>query len=141
MCTLGELRSRPSCAAPLTLSRSDLGKNCSTLLPYFEQHSGKKCASTDNPAEFMLDVIGAGATATTKFDWHGLYLQSEMHRQLVADLEVYAHVSDGKQVSSEDAERGNREYATSLTTQFRLVLARNFAHYWRSPTYIYAKLL
>lgn len=127
--------------APLTRPYSDLGKNCSTLLPYFEKHSGKKCAETDNPAEYCLDVIGAGATATTKFDWHRLYLESEMHRQLVADLEIYAHASDGKQVSAEDAERGNREYATGLSTQFRLVLGRNFAHYWRSPTYIFAKVL
>lgn len=118
----------------------NLGKNCSELLPYFAKQCGRECSEDENPAEYMLDVIGAGATATTKFDWHQLYLESEMHAKLLTELDKYENMNKGLQISAEDAERGNREYAAPLAVQMDLVLRRAFKHYWRSPTYLSAKL-
>ncbi|KAF8751885.1 ABC transporter, partial [Rhizoctonia solani] len=51
----------------------DLGENSSTLISYFEQNGARKCQSDENPAEYMLDVIGAGATATSAIDWHATW--------------------------------------------------------------------
>ncbi|PWN42438.1 putative SNQ2-ABC transporter [Ceraceosorus guamensis] len=118
----------------------DLGKNCSVILPYFAGVCGRECQEHENPAEYILDVIGAGATATTKFDWHQSYLNSSMHKDLITKLEEFAHSADGKQLSSEDIARGNREYAASWPVQFTMVTRRAITHYWRSPVYLTAKL-
>lgn len=64
----------------------DVGHNAITLIRYFEQNGSRQCGPTENPyvisfscvyllkwvsrAEFMLDVIGAGATATSDKDWY-----------------------------------------------------------------------
>ncbi|CEH13462.1 pleiotropic drug resistance abc transporter [Ceraceosorus bombacis] len=43
----------------------DLGKNCSVILPYFAGVCGRECQEHENPAEYILDVIGAGKSITT----------------------------------------------------------------------------
>ena len=53
-----------------TVYFGDLGENSMQLINYFEKRSGIPCGENANPAEYILDVIGAGATATTDKDWH-----------------------------------------------------------------------
>ncbi|KAF9777952.1 hypothetical protein BJ322DRAFT_1025521 [Thelephora terrestris] len=42
-----------------TLYFGDLGQNATTLVDYFERNGSRSCGPDENPAEFMLDVIGA----------------------------------------------------------------------------------
>lgn len=46
-----------------TVYFGDLGENSQTLVDYFEARSDLKCDAADNPAEYILEVIGAGAGA------------------------------------------------------------------------------
>lgn len=55
----------------------DIGPNSETLLKYFERQSGMKCGVSENPAEYILNCIGAGATASVNSDWHDLWLASQ----------------------------------------------------------------
>ena len=117
----------------------DLGPNSMTLIRYFEERSGVKCGENDNPAEYILDVIGAGATATTDKNWHDLFLQSDLNRQLREELaHIYAtkrHVQDETSLTS------MREYAQPFIVQLYEVTKRAFIAYWRNPLYIYTKLM
>lgn len=46
------------------------------MIEYFERNGGRRIDARENPAEYMLEVIGAGATATTDIDWYGRWKDS-----------------------------------------------------------------
>ncbi|KAL6945070.1 ATP-binding cassette multidrug transporter pdr12 [Hanseniaspora vineae] len=115
----------------------DIGENSNKLLNYFERQSGIKCGVSENPAEYILNRIGAGATANVADDWHELWEASpecaaarqelnELHEKLSS-----RPVTDNKELSS--------KFAASLTTQFKCVLWRTNIQFWRSPIYLRAK--
>ncbi|KAF8605602.1 P-loop containing nucleoside triphosphate hydrolase protein [Ceratobasidium sp. AG-I] len=41
----------------------ELGTNAGAVISYFERNGARQCQPVENPAEYMLDVISAGATA------------------------------------------------------------------------------
>jgi ATP-binding cassette subfamily G (WHITE) protein 2 (PDR) len=53
-----------------TVYFGDIGKNSETLLNYFESHGADKCGENDNPAEYMLTMVGAGAQGKSSKDWY-----------------------------------------------------------------------
>lgn len=123
-----------------TVYFGDIGKNSSKLIEYFSERSGQACGPDDNPAEYILDVIGAGATATTNKDWHQLFLDSNLNSDLQADLDRVESSRD-HEISAEDEAMGRREYAEPLSVQVRLVVRRAFTHYYRSTVYLSSKLM
>ncbi|GMF51234.1 unnamed protein product [[Candida] boidinii] len=42
-----------------TVYFGDLGENCQSMIDYFEKYDADPCPSNANPAEWMLEVIGA----------------------------------------------------------------------------------
>ena len=118
----------------------DLGPNSTTLISYFEQRSGVKCGENANPAEYILDVIGAGATATTDKDWARLFRESELYAQL--SHEVAGFEGRRNQQTSDPAHdsRLHREYAQPVSVQLAVTVWRAFQSYWRNPVYIISKL-
>ena len=53
-----------------TVYFGDTGGGSKTLINYFEKNGGTQCAPDANPAEYILEQIGAGANATIGKDWH-----------------------------------------------------------------------
>jgi len=53
-----------------TVYFGDTGTGSRTLIDYFERNGGDPCAPDANPAEYILEQIGAGATATANKNWH-----------------------------------------------------------------------
>ncbi|GAV30707.1 hypothetical protein PMKS-004226 [Pichia membranifaciens] len=53
-----------------TVYFGDLGDNCQTLIHYFESHGSHKCPPAANPAEWMLEVIGAAPGSHASQDYH-----------------------------------------------------------------------
>ena len=122
-----------------TVYFGDTGANSMKLINYFEQRSGVKCGENDNPAEYILDVIGAGATATTDKNWHQLFKESELNAQLKADLKQLAEAKRTNN-ESESSARTAREYAQPYTVQFLEVMKRTWISYWRNPLYLITKM-
>ena len=118
----------------------DLGPNSMTLIRYFEERSGVKCGENDNPAEYILDVIGAGATATTDKNWFQLYRESPQYAEMQSELDRLSRLGTEAPLSAEASSRLNREYAQPFIVQVSEVVRRAFASYWRNPTYVIAKL-
>ncbi|KXN81251.1 Brefeldin A resistance protein [Leucoagaricus sp. SymC.cos] len=121
-----------------TVYFGDIGKNATFVINYFETGGGRPCQPGENPAEYMLEVVGAGATAVAEQDWYEVWLKSREHQQLVEDLDRI-HTEGRKQPPVERTLRG--KYATPWMFQTTLLLQRQYASYWRNPTYLMSKLV
>ncbi|EAU89680.2 hba2 [Coprinopsis cinerea okayama7 len=121
-----------------TVYFGDLGHNATTLIQYFERNGARHCDPSENPAEYMLDVIGAGATATTEFDWHGIWKSSPEATAVQEELEAIH--TEGRNRPAVEAEL-HTEFATSWLFQVKELFIRNVQSYWRDPTYIMAKMV
>lgn len=107
-----------------------LGADCRTLTGYFEAGGARHCDPNENPAEYILSVIGNAA-----HDWPETWKASEAFAVTKSTLQKGIQHRDDKKADPDD----NREFAVSFATQFRRVLIRLFQNYWRTPGYIYAK--
>jgi hypothetical protein len=86
----------------------------------------------------MLDVIGAGATATVDRDWHEIWKSTP--ECTAAQEEVDRIVSDGQKKPPVQEEL-HSEYATNWGYQVSELCKRGFLNAWRDPTYLMAKLV
>lgn len=108
-----------------------LGPDCHTLTNYFEAGGARTCDEKENPAEYILGVIG-----NTSVDWPGAWTSSGHFQHMKEDLSVLANDHSTAQTDPDDG----LEFAASFTTQFKLVLKRLFQNYSRNPDYISAKV-
>ena len=88
-------------------------------------------------AEYMLDVVGAGATAMCTTDWHQVWKDSPEAAEL--DLEIERIHEEGR--SRPAVSSGTHsEFASSWMKQLALLTHRGFVCNWRNLAYIYSKL-
>ena len=123
-----------------TVYFGDVGKNSRTLLDYFEGNGARKCDRKENPAEYILEAIGAGATASVKEDWHQIWLDSAEHH--AAEEKVSQMISELSQ-KRDESDIGDKatKYATSYRYQFGFVLRRTGITFWRNLNYIMSKMM
>ncbi|TDL15090.1 pleiotropic drug resistance ABC transporter [Rickenella mellea] len=121
-----------------TVYFGDIGKRSSVLISYFEKHGATPCGPDDNTAEWMLDVIGAGATATSSTDWYDVWTKSEEAASVQREIDRIH--DDGKKRPPVRAAQDS-EFATPWGFQLRTLTQRAFSCYWRDPTYLFAKLI
>ena len=86
----------------------------------------------------MLDVIGAGATATSTIDWHGVWKRSP--EAIATALEVQQIHNEGRSRPAVGTKL-HAEYSTPWIHQTFIVARRSAAAVWRDPTYVAAKLM
>ncbi|CAL9734683.1 protein Snq2p [Monosporozyma servazzii] len=123
-----------------TVYFGDIGENSATVLSYFERNGARKCSTKENPAEYILEAIGAGATASASEDWHQIWLDS---REYVDSENKVTELIDDFSSKNHDSEVGGNpaKYATSYGYQFRYVLQRTSLTFWRSLDYIMSKMM
>ena len=89
-------------------------------------------------AEFMLDVIGAGAAAISTIDWHGVWKKSPEATAVTREIQrVHQEGRNRPAVQT----KLRTEYSTSWIHQTFVVAKRSAAAMWRNPTYIAAKFI
>jgi ATP-binding cassette subfamily G (WHITE) protein 2 (SNQ2) len=116
----------------------DIGKDAHVLRSYF-QKNGADCPSDANPAEWMLDAIGAGSTPRIgNRDWADVWADSEEFAQTKQEI-VRIKDSRSTEVSAADAVE-QKEYATPLMHQIKLVNRRQNLSFWRTPNYGFTRL-
>lgn len=86
----------------------------------------------------MLDVIGAGATATAKEDWNQIWRKSKEAEE--NERQVNSIHSDGLSRPPIETSR-HSEFAASWRHQTAELIKRSALRNWRDPTYLLAKLL
>jgi ABC-type multidrug transport system permease subunit len=90
----------------------------------------------------MLEAIGAAPGSHSEVDWHQTWRSSPEYGDVQNELTGLR--SKGSTQSSTDGldDRDSyREFATPLWHQFLVVTERAFQQMWRTPSYIYSKLL
>lgn len=116
-----------------------LGKDSRDLINYFEKNGARQCPPSDNPAEYMLEAIGAGNPDYKGQDWGDVWASSPEHAERSREIEQM--IGERRIASTNSKMDDNREYAMPLGVQISTVLHRSFISYWRSPDYVIGKFL
>ncbi|KAI1075018.1 ABC-2 type transporter-domain-containing protein [Whalleya microplaca] len=124
-----------------TVYFGDIGHNSKALTTYFESHGAHPCGASENPAEWMLRVIGAAPGAHVNQDWAQTWRDSSECAAVQKELRLLElHLSDSARVSQAE-ETITSYYASPFHRQFLMCTRRAFEQYWRTPSYVYAKLI
>ncbi|GAA5899638.1 hypothetical protein JCM6882_001172 [Rhodosporidiobolus microsporus] len=122
-----------------TIYFGNVGEGSHKLISYFERNGSQKFPPGVNPAEFMLEVIGAAPGSQSDIDWHQTWKDSAELQDVKAELHELKRAPKPVDKSQQD-KWAYKEFAVPLMTQFWEVQKRVFQQYWRSPVYIYSKI-
>ncbi|KAF2203929.1 hypothetical protein GQ43DRAFT_478618 [Delitschia confertaspora ATCC 74209] len=116
----------------------DIGKDAHVLLDYFHRN-GADCPPNANPAEWMLDAIGAGqAPRIGKKDWADVWADSPEFAAVKSEI---IRIKDTRMAEvGAAAPVEQKEYATPLWHQIKLVNKRMNLSFWRTPNYGFTRL-
>lgn len=111
----------------------DIGRDASVLLEYFRKN-GAYCPNDANPAEWMLDAIGAGQSPRIgDRDWGEIWRTSS---ELANTKDEIVRIkADRIREAGSHRKTDEKEYATPLWHQIRTVNRRTQLSFWRSPNY------
>lgn len=123
-----------------TVYFGNIGPNSKTLLSYFEKNGAEKCGEDANPAEYMLTMVGAGASGKSTKDWHEVWKSSEEAKEVQNEIDRIQEEM-GREHSCDESAASHSEFAMPFTSQLREVTYRVFQQYWRTPEYIFSKLI
>ncbi|KAL6855609.1 ATP-binding cassette transporter snq2 [Amphichorda felina] len=116
-----------------------LGEDSHQMVGYFESNGADKCPPNANPAEYMLEVIGAGDPNYHGKDWGDVWAQSTEHdarsREIADMIEQRQHVQPSASLGDD------RDYAMPLSQQTAAVVKRSFVSIWRTPNYVVGKFM
>lgn len=121
-----------------TVYFGDLGKNAQTLIEYFEKHGSHPCPKDANPAEWMLEVVGAAPGTKANQDYYEVWQNSEECKAVKAELDRME--TELSKLPREDDPEAKKKYAAPIWKQYYYVTMRVFQQDWRTPTYIYSKI-
>ncbi|KGO65937.1 CDR ABC transporter [Penicillium italicum] len=121
-----------------TVYFGDIGENSKTMTGYFESQGADACEESDNPAEWMLRVIGAAPGSNTNIDWPATWLGSQEYANVKEELISLEQKGSSETNSSADP---SLQFASPFHVQLWTCTKRVFEQYWRTPSYLYSKLL
>ena len=109
-----------------TVYFGDIGEQSRTLLDYFEGNGARKCGDEENPAEYMLEIVGAGASGKSKQDWPEVWKGSTQSRDIQAELDEIHRTKANELSAGDDKENAHREFAMPFLVQLYYVTTRVF---------------
>lgn len=122
-----------------TVYYGDIGENSSTLTDYFVRNGAKPCPPEANPAEWMLEVIGAAPGSYSSIDWFDVWRKSSEFQAMKNELHDLREQSK-MYLTSEDNHEVVQAYAIPIWKQCIIVSKRSLWNTWRNPQYILAKI-
>ena len=122
-----------------TVYFGDIGRKSETMTRYFEREGARPCGLEENPAEWMLDVIGAAPGSQNTIDWPQKWLDSPEKQDIKYILAEMKE--DLKREPVDDNPTSLLEFAETPQMQIWEVTKRVFEQYWRTPSYLYSKFL
>ncbi|KAJ9132432.1 ABC transporter G family member 11 [Pleurostoma richardsiae] len=116
----------------------DIGKDASVLRDYLRRH-GAVAKDSDNVAEFMLDAIGAGSSPRVgSRDWADIWDESP---ELANVKDAISQMKEARLAAGRSANHAlEKEYASPLAHQLKVVIRRTNVSFWRSPNYLFTRL-
>lgn len=120
-----------------TVYFGEIGEHSKVLTNYFERNGSRPCGTEENPAEWMLDVIGAAPGSENTIDWPAVWNDSEERRVVKATLAEMKATLSQKPVEHDPTALD--PFAAPFGVQLGVVVTRVFEQYWRTPSYLYSK--
>ncbi|CAE6481280.1 unnamed protein product, partial [Rhizoctonia solani] len=115
-----------------------IGKDSQHLVKYLDER-GAHCPPDANPAEFMLEAIGAGSRERIgPTDWAELWRQSSNFARVKQEI-VQIKEDAARQPAVVDP-NANKKYATPFLYQLKVVSERTLTAFWRQPDYGFTRL-
>jgi ATP-binding cassette, subfamily G (WHITE), member 2, SNQ2 len=115
-----------------TVYFGEIGTDACVLRDYFKRN-GAECPPRHNPAEFMLETIGAGSRRRVgDRDWADIWNDSPEFEDVKKQI---VRIKEERKAADLDLKSGKGEYATPLLYQVRVVLRRMNVTFWRTPNY------
>lgn len=116
----------------------EIGKDAHVLRSYFHRN-GADCPPDANPAEWMLDAIGAGLSPRIgDRDWGDVWDDSD---EFARTKEEIVKIREDRLAAVGSAAVVEQiEYASPLWHQVKVVSWRNNLSFWRSPNYGFTRL-
>ncbi|GFF84984.1 brefeldin A resistance protein [Aspergillus udagawae] len=112
----------------------ETGKDSQIVLDYFARH-GAPCPLDENPAEHIVEVIQGNTDKP--IDWVQVWNESEEKQRALAQLRDLNARGKADTNYVEDT----ADYATSKRFQFTMVTKRLMVQLWRSPDYVWNKII
>lgn len=110
----------------------DIGKNSRVLLDYFEHNGARHCTDDENPAEYILEAIGAGVGGKTDKDWVQIWRTSPECQSVKEEIE-----DQKRKATAHSADDIPLEFATGRWYQLKQLYVRFNIIFWRNPSYKY----
>lgn len=129
-----------------TLYFGDIGPDSQTVISYFERKGAAPCRVDENPAEWLFEVTSHDAGTHYSEIWNASTELSAVRTHL-ARLNPNTATTSNPQVPDTtnpppaSSATGPSQFATPFLFQFKALLNRNMIDYWRTPTYLWAKLV
>jgi len=121
-----------------TIYFGDIGEDSHVMRDYFARY-GAPCPSNVNPAEYMLEAIGAGITPRIgDRDWKDVWVDSPEFAHAKEEIEDIKRETSAR---NQTLTTKRSMYATPTWYQLRIVVQRNTLSLWRSPAYVFTRLL
>ncbi|KAF7679880.1 abc drug exporter [Alternaria burnsii] len=117
-----------------TVYFGDLGHDSQNLIEYLQNNGAEKIGPKTNPAEYMLEAIGAGNPDYKGQDWGDVWEKSPENEKL--GKEIQEIIASRRDASKNDEARDDREYAMPYIQQWLTVVKRSFVAIWRDPPYV-----
>ncbi|ETN41430.1 uncharacterized protein HMPREF1541_03366 [Cyphellophora europaea CBS 101466] len=119
-----------------------IGDRSKILTSYFERNGAPPCPTEANPAEWMLEIIGAAPGSYTDINWFDVWRSSPEYEAVHAELQQIRdeRATQMTRVQTQDNKAQYREFAAPFWTQLYETQVRVFQQYWRTPSYIYSKI-
>ncbi|KAL8687527.1 MAG: hypothetical protein Q9218_006329, partial [Villophora microphyllina] len=92
-----------------------LGKGSRQLIEYFERNGAKECDPSANPAEYMLEAIGAGDPNYKGQDWGDVWAASSEHEE--RSREIQQMIAERRNAPKNSQTDDSRVFAMPLGTQ------------------------
>ncbi|KAK4949281.1 hypothetical protein LTR10_011898 [Elasticomyces elasticus] len=115
-----------------TVYFGDIGKDSLSLLEYFEKKGARKCEVTENPAEYMLEIVAN----KDHHDWNSIWQNSQEAKDIQTEMD---QLYEQDQSTGHSHQTAHGEFAATFSQQLREVTLRVFQQYWRLPLYVLAK--
>lgn len=120
----------------------EIGRDSRVLINYFEQNGAAPCDKARNPAEWILEVVGAAPGSKTDIDWPKTWRDSDEFQTMKSELRS---LEKRKKKTQQSTSRGDKaayqEFAQPFGFQFQEVTHRVAQQFWRDPVYIYSRVL
>lgn len=121
-----------------TVYFGDMGDRCSTLINYFEKYGAQPCPKNANPAEWILEVVGAAPGSKASQDYFEVWRNSTEYQDVQKELDRME--TELSTLPRDESPESHKKYAAPIWKQYLIVSKRVLQQNWRTPGYIYSKL-